>query len=166
MVKHNTKYTKEILQKAVIGSRSLAETMRKLGVTYISGGLHSHLKRCIVKFDIDINHFLGQASNCGTNHVGGPDKLTAKDIFVYNRRNGYREYAQYLRRALDEIGRKRVCVKCNCGEVWQGDPIMLEVDHKNRDPLDNRADNLEYRCPNCHSQIPNHAKRRSSAGVV
>jgi ribosomal protein S27AE len=78
---------------------------------------------------------------------------------VRNRRNGYREHTKYLRMALDEIGRKRICVTCGVGETWQGYPLVLEIDHRNGDPLDNRETNLEYRCPNCHSQIPNHSKR-------
>jgi hypothetical protein len=153
------KYTKERLQAAIAKSQSMAEMMRNLGIEHISGGLHSHLKRRISQLKLDTGHFLGQRWNRGDAHVGGPEKLEAKDIFVRNRRNGYREHTKYLRMALDEIGRKRICVTCGVGETWQGYPLVLEIDHRNGDPLDNRETNLEYRCPNCHSQIPNHSKR-------
>jgi hypothetical protein len=159
MANCNSKYTKDVLQKAVTGSLSMAETMRKLGIGFISGGMHAYLKRRIAALGIDTSHFLGQARNRGPTHVGGPKKLTAKDIFVYDRSNGYREHAEYLRRALDEIGRERICAKCGGGTVWQEEELMLEVEHRNGDPLDNRQENLEYRCPNCHSQIPNHSKK-------
>ncbi len=53
--------------------------------------------------------------------------------------------------------RKRVIAEqhntCNhCGITeWQGSPITLEVDHINGLNDDNRRENLEAICPNCHS---------------
>ena len=41
--------------------------------------------------------------------------------------------------------------------VWfwmTGEWPALQVDHKNRDFLDDRAENLQFLCPNCHSQTP------------
>ena len=53
--------------------------------------------------------------------------------------------------------RRRVIIeqdgKCNHCEIadWQGKPITLEVDHINGINDDNRRENLEAICPNCHS---------------
>lgn len=43
--------------------------------------------------------------------------------------------------------------RCNrCGLVeWQGQPIPLELEHKNGINSDNRRENLEGLCPNCHA---------------
>lgn len=64
-------------------------------------------------------------------------------------------------RNWDEIGwdSKRIRVikeqenKCNeCGvSEWRGEPLSLEVDHKNGNNKDNTRENLEALCPNCHS---------------
>ncbi len=43
------------------------------------------------------------------------------------------------------------CVRCGINE-WLGQPISLELDHKNGDRKDNSRNNLEILCPNCHSQ--------------
>lgn len=34
---------------------------------------------------------------------------------------------------------------------WQGKPITCELHHINSDSTDNRIENLQILCPNCHS---------------
>ncbi|MGI5528329.1 HNH endonuclease signature motif containing protein [Streptomyces syringium] len=53
----------------------------------------------------------------------------------------------------------RVCSACGIGETWQGKRLVLEIDHINGDRLDNRADNLRYLCPSCHSQTRTFSNR-------
>ena len=44
--------------------------------------------------------------------------------------------------------------KCNsCGiDQWNGKNISLELDHINGKRDDHRLENLQFLCPNCHSQ--------------
>lgn len=44
--------------------------------------------------------------------------------------------------------------KCNeCGiDSWNGKPITLELEHKDGNHHNNKRENLECLCPNCHSQ--------------
>lgn len=42
------------------------------------------------------------------------------------------------------------CNKCNISE-WFGEKLLLELHHINYDKWDNRLENLEFLCPNCHS---------------
>lgn len=53
------------------------------------------------------------------------------------------------------------CVKCMIGPEWQGEPLVLHLDHKSGDRKDNRLSNLRLLCPNCHSQTPTYAKTKS-----
>jgi ribosomal protein S27AE len=43
------------------------------------------------------------------------------------------------------------CERCGVSK-WQGKPLSLELHHVNGDGYDNRLENLEILCPNCHSQ--------------
>lgn len=68
------------------------------------------------------------------------------------REGGTREKAARLRRAMIESGIEYKCVACGISDVYNGMSLVLEVNHKSGDWLDNRIANLEFRCPNCHSQ--------------
>ena len=144
-------YTKELLGPIVKESFSIAEVLRKLGYEKYGGGHHSHLAKRIKDFRIDTSHFLGQAWNRGKISV---KKKSAEEILIL-RKNGYRGKAYQLRRALIEVGVPYVCLECNMKPIWNGKKLVLHVDHKNGNFLDDRKENLCFLCPNCHSQGKN-----------
>lgn len=146
-----TKYTKELLEPLVEQSISLAEVIRKLGLRE-AGGTYSHLGRKIKEYQLDTSHFLGMRVNSGARHKR-QNKLSWQEILI-KRDNGRRQSAVMLRRSLIEYGREYKCVDCPNIGIWNDKPITLQIDHKNRDWLDDTPENLEFRCPNCHSQTP------------
>lgn len=46
------------------------------------------------------------------------------------------------------------CARCGNAGEWNGDPLVLQVDHIDGDRTNNVLDNLRLLCPNCHSQTP------------
>lgn len=55
------------------------------------------------------------------------------------------------------------CAHCGISE-WQGNPIVLELEHKDGDSSNNHLNNLECLCPNCHSQTPTYKNRNKGNG--
>ncbi len=151
------KYTTGTLKRVVKESLSIREVMTKLGIKTISGGMHAYIKARIKKEEIDTSHFRGKGANFGTKHIGGIRKYTSKEILIVNQK-GYRTKAHRLRRALLEIGRPYICYICELNGIWQRKPLKLEVEHLNGNVLDNRGNNLEFICPNCHSQTETFCK--------
>jgi 5-methylcytosine-specific restriction endonuclease McrA len=65
---------------------------------------------------------------------------------------GRQRSRQHVKARLLAAGVKVLqCEGCGLSD-WLGQPISLELHHKNGDGHDNRLENLELLCPNCHSQ--------------
>jgi transposase-like protein len=66
-----------------------------------------------------------------------------------------------LRRRLLADGVKAPrCERCGI-EDWQGEPLTLALHHVNGHTRDNRLENLQLLCPNCHSQTENFGGRNA-----
>jgi transposase-like protein len=72
---------------------------------------------------------------------------------------GRRTNRAHLKLRLLDAGLKRNrCEKCGI-EEWLGEPLAMALHHVNGDRLDNRLENLQLLCGNCHSQTPNFSGR-------
>ncbi len=152
------RYSKEQLEPIVKKNVSVAGVIATLGLRQ-SGGNHSHLKSVFSKLKISTEHFKGQGANCGDKHVGGLRQRTYKEVLVLRSPARPREKGSRLRKALIESGREYKCVGCGVENTYNSKPIVLQPDHENGKPWDNRPKNLNFKCPNCHSQTPTFAGR-------
>jgi hypothetical protein len=140
------KYTPEMLERIVVESETFADVVRRLGLK-MSGGNHSHIKKRVEQYNIDTSHFKKSVDFLKP----GVNKRSAEDVLVL-RECGNRENAARLRRVMIESGVKYECCDCSLKDKWNDKLLVLEVNHKNGNWLDNRLGNLEFLCPNCHSQ--------------
>ena len=156
------RFTKEEIQDAVSKSWSIAQTCRNLGIVPI-GGNYKTLKVKITKFGIDTSHFTGKAWNTGHRYKYFGVKRKLEDVLVEN--SDYTSSGSLKKRLLSE---KLLVWKCNCCDLdqWCGKEITLELNHINGNNLDNRLENLELLCPNCHSQTPTFRGRHKKRSAL
>ncbi|MFG2593362.1 HNH endonuclease [Streptomyces sp. NPDC048438] len=144
------------LASAVAKSKSMAGVLKLLGHTN-NGAARARLKRSLAEYGLSTAHFTGQGHTRGSS---SPQRKAASEILQRRESGAARTRTTLLRRALDEIGRPRVCSACGIRDTWQGKRLVLEIDHFSGDHLDNRRENLRYLCPSCHSQTATFSKRR------
>jgi hypothetical protein len=73
---------------------------------------------------------------------------------------------KHVKRRLLAAGLKENrCERCGI-EDWLGTPLSMALHHVNGDGSDNRLENLQMLCPNCHSQTENFAGRNRRRRVV
>jgi hypothetical protein len=87
--------------------------------------------------------------------VARPQGLPIEELLCVGRRRGRGN----LKKRLLAAGLKQNwCERCGRDE-WLGAPLNLALHHINGDGLDNRLENLQLLCPNCHSQTANYGGR-------
>ena len=148
------KYTIEILEPIVRQSYSYSDVVRNLGLK-LAGGSINHIKSRIIKFNISTEHF--QRTSWMKGRISSHRKKSS-DILIILPEGSHRTKSHQLRRALIEEGVKYKCSRCNI-DKWQGEEIVLDVDHIDGNWKNNLKDNLRFLCSNCHSLTKNYKAR-------
>jgi len=93
---------------------------------------------------------------------GGGKKKLWQEIL---RNTGKPQHHTMLKRALIESGRPYKCEDCGLGPLWNGKPLLIQVDHADGNALDHSPSNVKFRCPNCHSQTPTYGNKGNRRGT-
>ena len=145
------KYTKEIMEAACSGAKSIAQVCRNLGLKPV-GGNYKTVKNNLEKFGIDTSHFTGQRWNKGLKFFEKTAIIPLEDILKPN----VKYSSSVLRERLIACGLKQpICEVCGYTE-------NLELHHINGDHYDNRIENLQILCPNCHAKTDNYRGRNTT----
>lgn len=138
-------YTRELIEPIVKSSFSVTEVMRHFCIK-ISGGNHRYWSFLIrKKFSIDTSHFQPNRRQ------SDKSKRHHSTVLILNKIGTTKKETSKLRRAFLEAGAVYRCARCSNDGTWQGVSMTLEIDHINGNHIDNRYDNLQFLCPNCHS---------------
>jgi DNA-binding CsgD family transcriptional regulator/5-methylcytosine-specific restriction endonuclease McrA len=111
------------------------------------------VRECVATFGF--SHETWQAARRRGAIVTRPQRTPSELMFSAGR---LRNRANVKRRLLVEGLKPASCATCGIAD-WLGKPLSLALHHINGDRLDNRLENLELLCPNCHSQTENYSGR-------
>ena len=108
---------------------------------------YEYIKKIIEKYNIDISHFKIECKNHPKNYKELNDVLCENSTY---------KTISHLRNRLIKSGLKEErCERCGNSE-WLGKKIPLQLHHINGIRDDNRLENLQILCPNCHALTDNY----------
>lgn len=126
----------ELIKNMISENRPKFEIARALGIKYET--LNRHLK------DLGIEYAGNQSGK------GIPGTNEKKPVEYYLGTGKFIK-PSHLRNKLIESGLKENKCEC-CGlDTWMGKKIPLELHHINMNHYDNRLENLQILCSNCHA---------------
>ena len=134
-------YTENDFIEAVKESKSIAGVLKKLDLR-IAGGNYNTVKSYVIKYNLNTDHWKGQGWN-------KDNRL--KDWGDFKRAGNLKQHL------ITERG--HICEKCKLDD-WLGSPIPLELHHKDGNVTNNKIENLELICCNCHSQTDTWRKQK------
>jgi hypothetical protein len=155
-------HSNEELADAVAASTSMAEVLRRLGIKQ-AGGSQAHISRRIRSAGLSTAHFRRQAHSRGK---PSPNRARPEAVLRVLPPGSSRIKTRQLRRALIAMGVPELCSECGCEPVWRGQPLILIIDHRDGDWLDNRLENLRFLCPNCHAQTATWCRKLSARNTI
>ena len=119
---------------------TMAEAARSLQIDYKT------LRNRALKLEC----FVPNKSGKGTNKPNSK-KLPIEEVFnskIYNSN-------RLRKRLINESIKKHKCECCN-NTMWLNNPIPLELHHIDGDNTNNKLENLQVLCPNCHTMTDNY----------
>lgn len=145
-----------LVKKYLPISNSLNNLCMNLGLRGVDG-YYKKIKRIIEENNLSTEHF---GTIKLTPNGSSRNKYTAMDDDEFFSENSNRNGDSTIKRLINGHYKEYRCENPNCGiSDWNGQPIKLEIHHINGDHYDNRLENLQLLCPNCHSQTDTYARR-------
>ena len=134
-------YNKEEVETSVKSSFCYSDVFRNMNMK-VNGGSYAWLKKLIARHGIDTSHFQkSQGNNINQRVYEYTDDIS----------NGERINTSTIQRFLKFHKVEEKCSNCGIDE-WLGTPLRLDIDHKDGNCINNKLENLNYLCPNCHRQ--------------
>lgn len=149
----------DLVRKYLPLSTSMNNLCNNLGLRGVDG-YYKKIEKVINKYNLSTNHFNSKKSNYNSylkrelDENGRFVRMADDNFFI----KGAKRSGESIIKRLVEGGYKEY--KCeNCGiSEWDGKPLRLQVHHINGDHNDNRIENVQLLCPNCHTQTDTYGR--------
>lgn len=159
MSQRRLSYEISSLREAVKVSFTWSQVHSELGLAK-SGSSYKALQRSCLEHLINTDHFTGQAWDrkaLVNSHPNWGGRTPLTDIL----KEGTSYPSSKLKKRLVREGLfVDKCNKCGIGPIWNDEKLVLQLNHINGKHNDNRIQNLEILCPNCHTQTPTWGSKR------
>jgi 5-methylcytosine-specific restriction endonuclease McrA len=144
-------WTNEELTVAVKDSASIRSVLIKLGLVP-AGGNYRQVAQTIKDLDLNTEHFTGMGWRKNRTFDFVPQRPLDEILVQHSDFQSFKLKKRLFREGL----KTPKCERCGWAETSQDGRIPVELDHINGDRFDNRLENLQILCPNCHSLQPTH----------
>lgn len=153
-------YTPNELQHLLDTSDGYSDLLRKIGLNP-NGGNPNTLKKIISEYGLDeskLNFNRQKLFSSNALHMNKSQKFNTEDIF--NGKHPNYQSSKLLKRLVDEGYKDYKCEICGISE-WMDKSITLQLHHKDDNHNNNKLENLQILCPNCHSQTNSYGGKSS-----
>lgn len=154
--------TDEQFIQAIKSSFSVREAVSKLDLAHAGGSYKFFWKRA-KELNADTSHFRGKGWLKGRKH-NFSKKIPLSEILIEN--SLYTSTNHLKKRLIKEGILINKCSKCQLTGIWNGEPIVLQMDHINGVCDDHRIENLRLLCPNCHSQTSTYCSSKRGESKI
>jgi len=119
-------------------------------------GKNETVKKRINYLNINISHFnyAKAMKKWMKNNIEKTNIKKLEDILIENSK--YNNGQGLIKKLCEEGLKEYKCELCGISNIWNNKKLVLQLDHKNGVHTDNRIENLQILCPNCHSCTDNY----------
>ena len=133
---------------------NMLDLCHKLGIENVGGEDYKEVRRLAKTLGIELKFSYKKSYQANKFK-----KIPFSEILVEN--SCYSNMSTLKQRLVKEGLKEYKCEKCGITS-WMGNDISLQIHHINGVHNDNRIENIQFLCPNCHSQTENYSGKNSN----
>lgn len=133
---------------------NMLDLCHRMGIENVGGEDYKEIRQLAEELGIELKFSYKRNTMCSYHH-----RIETKDILVKD--STYKDATKLKKRLIEEGLKEYICEGCKRTE-WEGVPIPLQIHHVNGVHNDNRLENIQLLCPNCHSLTDTYAGKNAN----